>query len=62
MLAEIDKRVKDLSADVKQQKRQALAQVQQFEQQARDALNHGDPAGANNLATKGKLLLDDTLK
>jgi hypothetical protein len=62
LIVDTDKRLRDLPSSTKQQRRQELAQVQQFLQQARDALNHGDPSGANNLATKGKLLLDDTLK
>jgi hypothetical protein len=62
VIADTDKRLKELPAETRRQKRQQLTQVEQFLTQAREALNSGDPAGANNLATKGKLMLDDVLK
>jgi hypothetical protein len=62
LIADIEKRIKALPASTLKQKQSALTKVQLFLKQAKDALNSGDPEGANNLATKSKLLLDDLLK
>ncbi len=62
LIADLDKRIVALSVSTKRQKSTGLAQVQNFLKQAKDALTSGDPEGANNLATKSKLLLDDLLK
>ncbi len=62
LIADTEKRIKALPASTLQQKQIAIARVQLFLKQAKDALSSGDPEGANNLATKSKVLLDDLLK
>jgi hypothetical protein len=55
-------RLKALSSGTMSAHRSQVTRVKNFQQQAQRALASGDADGAKNLATKGKLLLDDMLK
>jgi len=58
-LAGLQRRVDGLSASVVRDRKSAIEQVRDFLRKATDALHSGDVEGANNLATKAKLILDD---
>jgi hypothetical protein len=51
--------VTELPATTSDDQKKQVMQVRQFLKQASDALKTGDAEGADNLATKAGLLLDD---
>jgi hypothetical protein len=61
MIAQIDRRLSGLSAEVIRDKQAQILQVRDFRAKARAALDSGDANGAVTLATKARLLLDDLL-
>ena len=62
MIASIMKRIAALPARTADAEKKQIRQIRHFLDQARQALNSGDAEGANNLATKARLLLDDLEK
>lgn len=58
-IASTQRRLDGLSSTLIRSHRSATDQVRNFLVKAREALKAGDVDGANNLATKAKLLLDD---
>jgi hypothetical protein len=62
LIASTDQRLKELSGNVLVSHRTQIGKIHNFQRQAQRALDSGDAQGANTLATKGKLLLDDLLK
>jgi hypothetical protein len=62
LIASTDERLKALPGNVVASHRTQIGKVRNFQRQAQHALASGDAQGANTLATKGKLLLDDLLK
>ena len=62
LIASIDQRLKGLQSNFLTSHRTQIGKVRNFQRQAQRALDSGDAQGANTLATKGKLLLDDLLK
>jgi hypothetical protein len=62
LIASIVKRIAALPAKVADAQKRQVKQVKNFLDQAEKALNSGDAAGANNLATKARLLMDDLEK
>jgi ribosomal protein S20 len=62
LIASIEKRLNTLSAQTIRRQRTQINKVRNFQRQAQEALNSGDIEGANTLATKAKLLLDDLEK
>jgi hypothetical protein len=61
-IAAVTRRLQELPAQSAVAQRQQVSQVRQFLKQATDALKTGDAEGADNLATKAGLLLDDLTK
>ena len=59
LLASNEKRLNSLSADAVKAQAELVAKVRNFQKEAQQALTSGDAEGAQTLATKGKLLLDD---
>jgi hypothetical protein len=62
MIASIQNRLSNLSANKVRQERSQVSRIRNFRRQAQDALNSGDVEGAKTLATKARLLLDDLEK
>jgi hypothetical protein len=62
LIASIVKRISALPAKAADAEKRQIRQVKQFLDQAQQALGSGDAEGANNLATKAKLLMDDVEK
>jgi hypothetical protein len=62
VIADNERRLRGLSADVIRAQESQLTQVRDFEKKAQAALNAGDANGALTLATKARVLLDDLLK
>jgi hypothetical protein len=62
LIASTDQRLKALPTNVVASHRTQIGKIRNFQRQAQRALDSGDAQGANTLATKGKLLLDDLLK
>ena len=62
LIASILKRISALPANVADAQKKQIRQIRNFLDQAQKALNSGDADGANNLATKAKLLMDDLEK
>jgi hypothetical protein len=62
LIASILKRISGLPAKIADGQKKQIRQVRNFLDQAQQALNTGDTAGANNLATKARLLMDDLEK
>jgi len=62
LVAAIRKRLAALPARTTSQQKDAVSQVNRFLKQAQQALESGDAEGANNLAVKAKLLMDDLEK
>jgi len=62
LIASIVKRIAALPAKVANAQKQEIKQVKNFLDEADKALNSGDKTGANNLATKARLLMDDLEK
>jgi hypothetical protein len=62
IIASIFKRIAGLPQKTAAAKRKQVNQVRHFLDQAQQALNSGDAKGANNLATKAWLLMDDLEK
>lgn len=62
LIASTDRRLKELQISVLVSHRTQIGKIRNFQRQAQRALDSGDAQGANTLATKGKLLLDDLLK
>jgi len=62
MIASIMKRIAALPARTADAEKKQIRQIRHFLDQAQQALNSGDAEGANNLATKARLLLDDLEK
>ena len=58
----VEKRLAGLSAQTQKDQEAGLAKVKAFLRQAHEALKTGDADGAETLATKAKVLLDDLLK
>jgi hypothetical protein len=58
-IATVEHRVDELPASNSDANKKQVLQVRQFLKQASDALKTGDAEGAENLATKAGLLLDD---
>ena len=59
LLAATDKRIDALPTAFRELHREALTRVENFQKDAEKALAAGDADGANTLATKAKVLLDD---
>ena len=59
LLASNEKRLNSLSAEAVKAQADLVAKVRNFQREAQVALASGDAEGAQTLATKGKLLLDD---
>ncbi len=59
LLASNEKRLSSLSAGAVKAQADLVAKVRNFQKEAQQALASGDAEGAQTLATKGKLLLDD---
>ncbi len=62
LIDSIEKRLAALPNKVASQEKDLVRQVRSFVKQAQQALDSGDAEGANNLATKAKLLMDDVEK
>lgn len=62
LIASTNQRLKELPSAVLVSHRAQIGKIHNFQRQAQRALDSGDAQGANTLATKGKLLLDDLLK
>jgi hypothetical protein len=62
LIASTNRRLKELPSTVLVSHRTQIGKIHNFQRQAQRALDSGDAQGANTLATKGKLLLDDLLK
>jgi hypothetical protein len=62
LIASILKRIAALPAKTAAAQRRQIAQVRHFLDNAQKALDSGDAEGANNLATKAKLLMDELEK
>jgi len=62
LIASILKRISALPAKTAEAQRKQLRQIRHFLDQAQQALNSGDAEGANNLATKARVLMDDLEK
>jgi uncharacterized protein HemX len=58
-IAAVTRRLQELPAQRADAQQKQVSQVRQFLKQAEDALKTGDAEGADNLATKAGLLLDD---
>ncbi len=56
------KRIASLPADIANAQKTQIRQIHNFLDQAQKALKSGDAEGANTLATKAKLLMDDVEK
>ena len=61
-ITDLEKRLAGLSPDVARTRQTQILQVRDFVKKAREALDSGDASGAVTLATKARLLLDDSLK
>jgi len=61
-ITDLEKRLAGLSPDVARTRQTQILQVRDFLKKAREALDSGDASGALTLATKARLLLDDSLK
>ena len=59
LLASNERRLNSLSAEAVKAQAELVAKVRNFQKEAQQALASGDAEGAQTLATKGKLLLDD---
>ena len=62
MISSIQRRIAALSARTADSQKRGIRQVRHFLDQAQQALSTGDTEGANNLATKAGLLMDDLEK
>jgi hypothetical protein len=62
LIASILKRIAALPAKTADAQKKQIRQIRNFIDQAQKALNSGDAEGANNLATKASLLMDDLEK
>ena len=62
LIASILKRIAALPANVADSQKRQIRQVRNFLDQAQKALSSGDAEGANNLAIKAKVLMDDLEK
>lgn len=62
LIAKVQQRLKSLSADTQQQHHDQVDRVRLFTKQAQDAWKSGDVEGANTLATKASVLIDDILR
>jgi hypothetical protein len=58
----VEKRINDLPTATADREQKQIAKVRQFLKEASDALKGGDAEGAEILATKADLLLDDLTK
>jgi hypothetical protein len=58
-IAAVERRVNEMPTPSSDDQKKQVMQVRQFLKQANDALKTGDAEGADNLATKAGLLLDD---
>ncbi len=58
----VEKRLGTLSQNTLDDQKEGLLRVRSFLRQAHEALKSGDADGANTLATKAEVLLDDLLK
>lgn len=59
LLASNERRLSSLSIGAVKAQAELVAKVRNFQKEAQQALTSGDAEGAQTLATKGKLLLDD---
>ena len=62
LIASAERRLKTVNANIAASKRTTLAQIHLFLTQARQALVINDLQGANTLATKAKILVDELLR
>jgi hypothetical protein len=62
MIASILKRIAALPSRTANAQKKEVRQIRHFLDQAQQALNSGDAEGANNLAIKARLLMDDLEK
>ena len=62
LITSIRKRIAALSAKTVEAQKKQLSQVSRFLDQAQQALNSGDAEAAQNLAIKGRVLMDDLEK
>jgi type IV secretory pathway VirB10-like protein len=62
IISSIQRRISALSAKAAESQKKQVRQVRHFLDQAQQALNSGDAEGAENLATKARLLMDDLEK
>jgi protein TonB len=62
LIAAIRRRLAALPARTASRQKSEISQVNRFLKQAQQALDSGDAEGANNLAVKAKLLMDDVEK
>jgi hypothetical protein len=62
MIASILKRIAALPSKTANAQKREISKIRHFLDQAQQALNSGDAEGANNLATKARLLMDDLEK
>ena len=62
LIQSILRRIAALPSNVADAQKQQVRQIRNFLDQAQKALSSGDAEGANNLATKARLLMDDLEK
>jgi hypothetical protein len=62
LIGSTDQRLKGLAVNLLTTHRTQIGRIRNFQRQAQRALDSGDATGANTLATKAKLLLDDLTK
>ena len=62
LIASIEKRLNALLSQTTEDQKAQISKVRNFWRDAQEALKSGDAEGANTLATKAKLLLDDLEK
>lgn len=62
LIASISRRIAALPAKTAEAQKKQIRQVRNFVSQAQKALSSGDAEGANNLAIKAKVLMDDLEK
>jgi len=62
LIASTEKQLKTVEGNLAATKHDTIVQIQSFLKQAKQALEINDLAGANTLATKAKILVDELLK
>jgi hypothetical protein len=62
LISSTEKRLKTVNSKLAASRQETMVQVQSFLTQAKQALEFNDLQGANTLATKAKILVDELLK